>query len=67
MYIGGAEIVRAMLQKDSYGFNTFNGVRVGEIQTTEDQRDFYLIAGGKNIADLLSRGSTPNKLLEHSE
>ena len=44
-----------------------DSTRVGEIQTTEDPRDFYWIAGGKNIADLLSRSSTPDKLLEHSE
>ena len=67
MYIVDSEIVRAMLQKDSYGFKTFIGVRVGEIQTTEEPHEFYWIAGGKNIADLLSRGSTPDKLLEHSE
>ena len=66
MYIV-SEVVRAMLKKEYYGFNTFTGVRVGEIQTTEDPRDFYWIAGGKNIADLLSRGSTNDKLLEHSK
>ena len=54
MYIVDSEIERAMLQKGSYGFNTFTGVRVGEIQTTEDPHDFYWIPGGKNIADLLS-------------
>ena len=42
-------------------------VRVGEIQTTEGSHDFYLIAGRKNIVDRLSRGSTPDTLLEHSE
>ena len=52
---------------DSYGFNTFTGVRIGEIQTTEDPLDFYWIAGEEKIADLLYRGSTPDKLLEHSE
>ena len=67
MYIVDSDIVRVMLQKDSYGINTFDGLRVGEIQTTEDPHDFYWIAGGLNKADLLSRSSTPDKLLEHSE
>ena len=67
MYIVDSEVVRAMLQKDSDGFNVLTGVGVGEIQTTQDPHDFYWIAGGKNKAELLSRGSAPENALEHSE
>ena len=66
-YIVDSEIVRAMIQKDSYGFNTFAGVRLGEIQETEDPKNFYWVAGGKNIADLITRGCSPNKLVANSE
>ena len=67
MYNVDSEVGSAMLQKDAYGFNTFTGVHVGGIQTTEDPRNFYWIAGGKNITDLLSKSSTPDKLIEQFE
>ena len=66
MYIVDSEIVRAMIQKESYGFNTFTGVRLGEIQQTEDSKSFYWCAGEWNIADLISRGASPNVLGRNS-
>ena len=32
-FIIDSEIVRCMIQKESYGFNTFVGLRIGEIQS----------------------------------
>ena len=40
MYIVNSEIVRPMVKQDSHAFNTFIGMRVGEIQTTEESHDF---------------------------
>ena len=36
-FIVDSEIVRAQIQKESYGFNTFTGVRVGEIQASTEK------------------------------
>ena len=52
-----SEIVRAMTQKDSYGFNTFVAVRVGEIQEKTAKNEWYWVEGELNIADIISRGA----------
>ena len=57
-----SEIVRAMIQKESYGFRTFVGVRVGEIQSLTNKNDWYWIEGSLNIADIISRGTHPEEL-----
>ena len=36
-FVCDSEDVRAMIQTDSYGFNTFTGMRLGEIQDTENR------------------------------
>ena len=51
-----------MIQKESYGFNTFVGVRVGKIQEKTNPTE-----GSKNVADMLTRGNTPLELAEDSE
>ena len=61
-FIVDSEIVRAMTQKESYGFNIFTGLRLGEIQETENPKDFFWVPGDLNIADLISRGSSPAEL-----
>ena len=48
-----------MTQKESYGFNIFTGLRLGEIQETKNPKDFFWVPGDLNIADLISRGSSP--------
>ena len=61
-----SEIVRAMIQKESYGFNTFAGVRIGEIQDLTEKSDWYWIEGSLNIADIITRGCSPSVLGEGS-
>ena len=56
-----------MIQKESYGFNTFAAVRVGEIQEGTNTKDWYWTASEFNIADLLTRGSKPNDIDINSE
>jgi hypothetical protein len=45
------EIVRAMIQKDSYGFNTYAAVPIGEIQEGTSPSDWHWIEEKLNIAD----------------
>ena len=55
-------IVLDMMKKQSYGFNTFAGLRVGEIQQKTNQKDWHHIPSKENISDILTRGATPDKL-----
>ena len=59
-FILDSQIVRAMVRKESYGFNTFVAVRIGEIQENTNPRNWYWIEGKNNIADWLTRGKTPS-------
>ena len=55
-HIVDSEIVRAMIQRESYGFKTFIAVRVGEIQEKTRKEDWFWVEGALNIADMVSRG-----------
>jgi len=59
-------IVRAMIQKESYGFNIFVAVRIGEIQSATRPEDWKWIEGKENIADWTTRGKSPLDLGEES-
>ena len=61
-----SEIVRAMIQKDSYGFNTYAAVRIGEIQEGTSPSDWHWIEGKLNIADWITRGKNPSELDKNS-
>ena len=50
-FIVDSQIIRAMIQKDSYGFNTFAAVRIGEIQEKTNPKDWYLVESKNNISD----------------
>ena len=58
-----SEIVRAMIQKDSYGYHTFASVRVGEIQEKTNKDEWFWIEGAINIADIISRGVAAKDLV----
>lgn len=45
-----------MIQKHSYGFNTFAATRIGEIQEGTSQTDWYCVDSKHNIADCITRG-----------
>ena len=55
-----------MIQKESYGFNTFAATRVGEIQQNTNPDDWYWTESKNNIADWLTRGKKPNDLNSES-
>ena len=60
-HIVDSQIVHAMIQKNSYGFNTFAATRIGEIQEGTSQTDWYWIESEHNIADCLTRGKKPSE------
>jgi hypothetical protein len=47
-----------MMKKESYGFNTFVGLHVGELQLKTEQSDWLHIPSQENAADVLTRGTT---------
>ena len=57
-----SQIVQAMTAKDSYGFNTFAALRIGEIQQKTDVNSWLHIPGKENISDILTRGAPPSML-----
>ena len=57
-----SQIVQAMIKKESYGFNSFAGLRVGEIQVKTDRNAWKHIPSKQNISDILTRGAPPSVL-----
>lgn len=62
IFLTDSAIVRAMIEKDSHGFQTFVANRVGEIRSFTDPSEWYHIPGECNIADWLTRGRAPREL-----
>ncbi len=62
-----SQTVLGAIQRDSYGYQTFFANRVGEIQKSGSVSDWWWIPGGVNIADIITRGATPEDLAEESE
>ena len=54
-HVVDSEIVRAMINKDSYGFRSFAANRIGEIQQLTEKGNWHWIEGNLNIADLTTR------------
>jgi len=61
-HIVDSEIVKAMISKESYGFNTFAANRIGEIQQKTDPQEWFWTAGDLNVADWVTRGKSPGEL-----
>ena len=57
-----SQIVKAMIGKGSYGYNTLAGNLIGEIHQLSSPDDWYWINGKDNGADVITRGCEPNKL-----
>ena len=62
-----SEIVKAMIGRDSYGFNTFVANRLGEIHQTTKDEEWFWINGKLNISDLTTRGADASELSESSD
>ncbi|KAG1941179.1 hypothetical protein F2P79_016312 [Pimephales promelas] len=61
-----SQTVLGAIQRESYGFQTFFANRVGEIQKAGPVTDWWWIPGEVNIADLVTRGCSPDSLDENS-
>ena len=57
-----SRIVQDMILKESYGFNTFAGLRVGEIQRKTDVIQWRHIPSQENVSDILTKGASPDTL-----
>ena len=71
IHIMDSEIVHAMVHNDSYGFNTYAGNRLGEIERIsaahEITPEYFWTPGRLNISDLVTRGCSPADMGEGSE
>ena len=61
-HIVDSEIVKAMIGKHNYGFNTFVANRIGEIQDGTNPSEWVWTAGKNNIADWITRGRSPEEI-----
>ena len=59
-----SEIVKAMINRESYGFNSFAENRIREIQTASNKEEWRWIPGKPyiNVSDLTTRGVDPADL-----
>lgn len=62
-----SEIVKAMICRQSYGFNTFAANRLGEIQRATNDDEWSWLSGKLNISDLTTRGCSVEELLNNNE
>lgn len=67
IHIVDSEIVKAMIAKESYGFNTFAANRLVEIQKSTKPSEWSRTDGTNNIADWITRGKTPHELNYQSD
>ena len=61
-FIVDSQVVQSMIRKESYGFRTFAGVRIGEIQKATNVDDWYWVEGNLNVANFITRGKMPSQL-----
>ncbi|CAI5658447.1 unnamed protein product [Oreochromis niloticus] len=61
-----SQTVLGAIQWESYGFQTFFANRVGEIQKAGPVTDWWWLPGQFNVADLVTRGCSPEQLGEDS-
>ena len=61
-----SNIVKGMINKGSYGFNTFAGNKIGEIHRQAKPEEYFWMEGKNNIADIITRGCPPQELGEGS-
>lgn len=62
-----SQIVKDMIAKDSYGYSTFFGLRVAEVQQKTSISDWKHVPSAFNISDILTKGVQPNSLGPGSE
>lgn len=66
IHLVDSAIVRAQIQKESYGFGTFVANRVAEIQSKTCKADWYWIPSDQNPADFTTRVTSPSLINSES-
>lgn len=61
-----SQTVLGAIQRESYGFQTFFANHIGEIQEAGPITDWWWIPGEVNIADLVTRGCSPELVDENT-
>ena len=64
LHLLDSQTVLGAIQRDSYGYQTFFANRVGEIQKSTSVEDWRWIPVEQNIADIITRGGSPEDLKE---
>ncbi|XP_043192676.1 uncharacterized protein LOC122366428 [Amphibalanus amphitrite] len=59
IHVVDSAIVRAQIQKESYGFGSFVATKVAEIQNHSEPNEWWWIATADNPADMLTRPTRP--------
>ena len=67
LHIVDSEVVKAMIGKESYGFNTYTANRLGEIQSGTNESEWYWISREHNISDWITHGKRPSEINRTSE
>lgn len=62
-----SQTILGAIQRESYGFQIFFANLTGEIQTSTNIQDWQWIPGTHNIADVITRGASPQDLDQDSE
>ena len=62
-----SQTILGAIQRESYGFQTFFANRIGEFRTSTNIQDWQWIPGPQNIADVITRGASPQALDQDSE
>ena len=61
-HIIDSEIVKAMINKESYGFNTFSANHIADIQQKTTPSEWFWVKGVLNIAHWVTHGTSPMEL-----
>jgi len=64
-HLGDSQTVLGAIQRESYGYQTFFANRIGKIQNNSNVFDWWWIPGPYNIADIITRGASPQDLDEN--
>ena len=60
-HVVDSAIVRAQIQKESYGFSSFVATKIAEIQNKSDPKEWWWIATRDSPADLVTIPTSPTR------
>ena len=57
-----SDIVRAQIQRESYGFGSFVATKIAEIQNKSEPIEWWWVATSENPADMVTRPTRPSQI-----